>query len=100
MGKRQIISIVSLIISGILALFASLFLASGTIAENYTDKTFVAPEFFIILAIWGIGVVFFFVQQFKAHTVFFVLSLVFMWLSVPIGFRIGIYCALKAKGEI
>lgn len=91
MGKRQIISIVSLLVSGFIALSVSLFLASGTIAENYTDKTYVAPEFFIILAIWGIGVVFFVIQQFKARTSFFVLSLVFMWLSVPVGFRIGMY---------
>jgi len=61
-GKRQIISIVSLVISGIIALFASLFLASRTIAENYTDKTFVTPEFFINLSLWGISAVFFVIQ--------------------------------------
>jgi len=45
MSKRRIFSIVSLLISGIIAYIISLFFASETIAENYTDKTFVAPEF-------------------------------------------------------
>lgn len=54
MSKRKIIALVNLLISGFIALMISMFFAGGTIAENYTDETYVAPEFFIILVIWGL----------------------------------------------
>lgn len=43
MGKRKKIALINLFISGIIALFIANFIASGTIAENYTDEQFVAP---------------------------------------------------------
>ncbi|MFS0752399.1 hypothetical protein [Oceanobacillus sp. 1P07AA] len=49
--------IINLIVCGFLAFAITLFFASGTIAENYTDQTFVAPEYFFILLIWFLGVV-------------------------------------------
>ncbi|MFD1412461.1 hypothetical protein [Oceanobacillus jeddahense] len=65
MSKRQTTALVNLLITGVVAFVISLFFAQGTIAENYTDKTFVAPEFFTILVIWGIGAIFAVIQFFK-----------------------------------
>ncbi|MFD1606153.1 hypothetical protein [Oceanobacillus luteolus] len=93
MSKRKIISLVNLLISGFIALMVSLFFAGGTIAENYTNETFVAPEFFIILVIWGIGAIFVWIQFFKDLIPYFVISLIITWLSIPIGIQIGFYMA-------
>ncbi|MBT2599301.1 MULTISPECIES: hypothetical protein [Oceanobacillus] len=49
--------VINLIICGFLVIAITLFFASGTIAENYTDQTFVAPEYFFILLIWFLSVV-------------------------------------------
>jgi len=72
------------VFSGIIALFVSTFFASGTIAENYTDDTFVAPFFFFVLAIWLVGVLFLFLFPRKFHT-----SINIMWLSIPLGIVIA-----------
>ncbi|TFJ91605.1 hypothetical protein [Lentibacillus salicampi] len=96
MSRRKIIALVNLIISGFIALAVSIFFAGGAIAENYTDKTFVAPEFFIILVIWGIGALFVLIQYFKDLIPFFVISLIFTWVSIPIGFKIGMTMATSS----
>ncbi|MFG6117152.1 hypothetical protein ACGTN9_18530 [Halobacillus sp. MO56] len=52
---RKTVAIINAILTGIVVILISTFFASGGIGENYTDQTFVAPEFFAILFIWGIG---------------------------------------------
>lgn len=64
--------------SGIVAFFYVTFMASGTIAENYTEKTFVAPEFFLILVFWLIGVLFLLLRKYR-------ISVWIMWISIPLG---------------
>jgi len=70
------------VFSGIIAFLFSAFMASGTIAENYTEDTFVAPEFFLILVFWLVGVLFLVFRKFHA-------SVKIMWLSIPIGMVIA-----------
>ncbi|MBC5636275.1 hypothetical protein H8S33_05460 [Ornithinibacillus sp. BX22] len=89
MSKRKIIALVNLLISGFIALMISMFFAGGTIAENYTDETYVAPEFFIILVIWGIGAIFVLIQFYKDLIPYFIISLIITWISIPIGIKIG-----------
>ncbi|GIO26313.1 hypothetical protein [Ornithinibacillus bavariensis] len=89
MSKRKIIALGNLLISGSIALMISMFFAGGAISENYTDKTYVAPEFFIILVIWGIGAIFVLIQFFKDIIPYFVISLIITWISIPLGIIIG-----------
>ncbi|MEY8752861.1 hypothetical protein [Alkalicoccobacillus gibsonii] len=56
-GKRISIALINAVPSGLLTLLIALFFASGTIAENYTDETFVAPQFFWMIPFWAIFVV-------------------------------------------
>jgi|SRR5690625_213202 len=64
--------------SGVIAFFLLAFFASGTIGENYTDDTFVAPIFFLIIVFWLIGILF---LAFKKYRTFFRI----MWHSIPLG---------------
>ncbi|SES63772.1 hypothetical protein SAMN05216389_101188 [Oceanobacillus limi] len=89
MNKRKVIGLVNLFISGFFVYMISMFFAGGTIAENYTDETFVAPEFFWILVIWGIGALFVLFQFFKNSLAFLILSLIITWASIPIGVKVG-----------
>ncbi|GIO25274.1 hypothetical protein [Oceanobacillus sp. J11TS1] len=75
------------VFSGLIAVFLSMFLASGSIGENYTDDTFVAPIFFLIIVIWVIGVLFLAFKKF--HT-----SIKVMWLSIPLGLLISFPLAI------
>lgn len=97
MSKRKIIALVNLLISGFIALMISMFFAGGTITENYTDETYVAPEFFIILVIWGIGAIFVLIQFFKDVIPYFVISLLMTWISIPIGIKIGFSMTTQLK---
>jgi hypothetical protein len=89
MSKRKKLAIVNLLISGFFAYMITMFFAGGTIAENYTDDPIVAPEFFVILVIWAIGGLFVLVQFFKDIRLYFILSLIITWASIPIGVKIG-----------
>ncbi|WP_186365520.1 hypothetical protein [Salinicoccus cyprini] len=40
---------------GFIAVYVPFILSNGFIAENYTDKRFVAPEFFSVISFWVIG---------------------------------------------
>lgn len=71
----------------------TIFFAEGAIGENYTDKTFVAPEFFLILVIWGMGAILGFIVPFKNSQSLLYTSLIFMWGSLPVGYTIGMYLA-------
>jgi len=74
------------VLSGIIAILVATFFASGAIAENYTDDTFVAPIFFLIIVFWFVGVLFLVFRKF--HT-----SVRIMWLSIPIGMVIAFLLA-------
>ncbi|WP_010094384.1 hypothetical protein [Ornithinibacillus scapharcae] len=89
MSKRKILLLINLLVSGVIAFAISMFYAQGTIGENYTDEVYVAPEFFIVLVIWGIGALFACFQFYKDKLLFFVSSLVITWLSIPLGIFLG-----------
>lgn len=53
---KRVSRFIYFLITGILLIPLTLFFASGGIAENYYGGTqFSAPEFFWLIAIWGIG---------------------------------------------
>ncbi|WP_096273240.1 hypothetical protein [Paucisalibacillus globulus] len=89
MNKRKVIALINLVISGFAALMITLFFAEGAIGENYTDKTFVAPEFFIILVVWGISAIIASIQFFKDTLPFLFLSIFITWASIPVGIMIS-----------
>lgn len=89
MNKRKVMGIFNLVISGFAALMITLFFAGGAIGENYTDKTFVAPEFFIILGVWGISAIIASIQFFKDTLTFLFLSIFITWASIPLGILIS-----------
>lgn len=95
MSRRKVIALINLAVSGFIALMISTFFAGGTIAENYTDKTYVAPEFFVIMIIWGIGALLVVGQfLFKDKLALFLVSLLVTWASIPIGVKIGFSLAV------
>lgn len=100
MSTFQKAAMICLLISGVISLMVSIFFAEGAIAENYTDKTFVEPRFFVILVIWGFGVILFIIQLFKDHIFLFIISVFLMFGSTPIGYFIAMYWSLKATGQI
>ncbi|MCA1057675.1 hypothetical protein LCL96_01930 [Rossellomorea aquimaris] len=51
----KIYRIIHLVITGILTIPITLFFASGGLGENYTDHTFVYPQFLLVIAVWIIG---------------------------------------------
>lgn len=85
----------NIVFSGFITFFLTLFYAGGTIAENYTDKTFVAPEFLITLPIcWAIGAIaiwrFFTKYPLKNISFIMIFFINFaLWLSIPIGIQLG-----------
>ncbi|KAB8126019.1 hypothetical protein F9U64_21045 [Gracilibacillus oryzae] len=89
----------NVIICGIITLMLSFFFASGTIAENYTDQMFVAPEFFFMLLIWLVGalIIWWLFTKIKlenaSKTKFFLINLS-IWVTIPIGFRVSMTLAL------
>ena len=89
MHKRKAIALINLFVSGVIALFIANFFASGTIAENYTDQTYVAPEFFVVLVIWGIGALFVLWLFFKNSLLILFASIIITWASMPLGIKIG-----------
>jgi hypothetical protein len=53
----KIYKIIHLILTGIITVPISLFIASGGLGENYTGNAFVYPQFLLFLAVWLIGAV-------------------------------------------
>ncbi|MGR9049647.1 hypothetical protein ACQ4XT_13560 [Halobacillus faecis] len=82
--------VLNTIISGLLAILISTFFAGGTIAENYTDKTWVAPEFFVILPIWALGfLVGLLIYKSKNPGIVLFISILITWASIPLGLQWG-----------
>ncbi|MCA0147241.1 MULTISPECIES: hypothetical protein [Rossellomorea] len=59
----RIYRIIHLIITGIITIPITLFLASGGLGENYTGHTFVYPDFLSIIGVWLIGSVLSFIRK-------------------------------------
>jgi hypothetical protein len=80
----KIYRIVHLILTGIITITVSLFIASGGLGENYTENTFVYPQFLLVIAVWLIGGVLSFNKKFAKYglvvstlpTVFFIGNLI------------------------
>lgn len=96
MSAKKYISIFSALLSGLLAFIISLSFATGFIAENYFSETkIIAPEYFIILVIWGIGAIFVILHLIKDSWYFFIPATIITWTAIPVGMRIISYLALK-----
>lgn len=94
MKKLKIVFIINSIISGLIAILISTFFAGGTIAENYTDKTWVAPEFFVVIPIWVLGFILgLLVYKSKSPGMYVFLSVLITWASIPLGIQLGFYIA-------
>ncbi|MFG6117898.1 hypothetical protein [Thalassobacillus sp. B23F22_16] len=94
MKKIKAIYLINTIVSGILAILISTFFAGGTIAENYTDKTWVSPQFFVILPIWALGFLLgLLVYKSKSPGMYLFISILITWASIPFGIRLGFYLA-------
>ncbi|GGC78913.1 hypothetical protein GCM10007216_06780 [Thalassobacillus devorans] len=93
MVMKKTATIINAVISGIVVFMISTFLAGGAIGENYTDKTFVAPEFFLIAVIWGFGALLGAMHLWKNSIYLFVVAVILMWLSIPLGIRFARYFA-------
>ncbi|WP_227397010.1 hypothetical protein [Jeotgalibacillus aurantiacus] len=95
MKKIKITYVLNTIFSGLIAILISTFFAGGTIAENYTDETWVAPEFFVILPLWALGFLLgLFIFRSKKPKVFLLFSIFITWFSIPFGVQLGFNLAL------
>jgi hypothetical protein len=74
-----------LILTGIITITVSLFIASGGLGENFTGNTFVYPQFLLVIALWLIGAVLLFYKKSAVYglivsalpTLFFIGNLVY-----------------------
>ncbi|MDG5472102.1 hypothetical protein P6709_10090 [Jeotgalibacillus sp. ET6] len=90
MKKIKVAYVLNTIFSGLIAILISTFFAGGTIAENYTDETWVAPEFFVILPIWVLGFLLgLFMYKSKNPGKFLFISILITWASIPLGVQLG-----------
>jgi hypothetical protein len=53
----KVYRIIHLVITGIITIPITLFIASGGLGENFTGNAFVYPQFLLVIAVWVIGVV-------------------------------------------
>ena len=85
--KFTIYRMIHLIITGIITIPITLFIASGGLGENYTDSVFILPQFLIIILVWLIGAVLSFHSTYAKYglvvsalpPLFFIGSVVFAW---------------------
>ncbi|WP_242517684.1 hypothetical protein [Halobacillus sp. GSS1] len=90
MKKIKVAYVLNTIFSGFIAILISTFFAGGTIAENYTDKTWVAPEFFVILPIWALGCLLgLLIYRSKVPGIYLFISILITWASIPVGIHFG-----------
>ncbi|MFD2922149.1 hypothetical protein [Halobacillus naozhouensis] len=91
MREIKTIYIINTIISGCIAALIAGFFAAGTIAENYTDETWIAPEFFVVIPIWAIGALIGLLTftKFFFPKLFLFASIIVTWGAIPWGLEIG-----------
>ncbi|MCA1054235.1 hypothetical protein LCM10_04485 [Rossellomorea aquimaris] len=68
----KVYKIIHLILTGVITITISLFIASGGLGENYTGNAFVYPQFLLFIAVWLIGAVLLFNK--KVRTVGLIIS--------------------------
>ncbi|WP_139184385.1 hypothetical protein [Sediminibacillus albus] len=66
-------------------------MAGAAIGENYTERTFVAPEFFVILLLWAIGACLAGISVHKDSKIILTALLLLTWAAIPLGFRLALY---------
>ncbi|MGM0898070.1 MAG: hypothetical protein ACQEV0_09225 [Bacillota bacterium] len=59
----QLYRVVHLLITGFITIVISTFVASGGIAENYTDNPFPNPQWLLPIFVWAIGFVLSFIKK-------------------------------------
>ncbi|RKD26067.1 hypothetical protein BEP19_03475 [Ammoniphilus oxalaticus] len=81
----------NVVLCGFFTFFVSLFLAGGGIGENVTGKTYVTPQFFLILPVWTVGALFVWgycykqkLQNTSYPEIIFINIL--LWATLPVGF--------------
>ncbi|MBP2080135.1 hypothetical protein J2Z64_004447 [Oceanobacillus polygoni] len=87
---KLLLIIINIIFCGLITCSITMFLAGGAIGENYTDSLFVAPHYFLILPIWGIGVslLWLYFYKKKLKNVFFmeiILINIIPWIALFLG---------------
>ncbi|WP_226666279.1 hypothetical protein [Metabacillus litoralis] len=63
----KIYRILHLILTGIITIPITIFLAAGAIGENYTESFFVDPELLLLIVLWFIGAVISFHKRFAKY---------------------------------
>ncbi|MFS0560974.1 hypothetical protein AB1K91_09575 [Terribacillus sp. 179-K 1B1 HS] len=88
--KNRMVFLTNAVISGFIAYIIADYCAAGTIAENPTDQKYVVPV--AICFLFGlITSLKFPSEQFR------VMAIVMMWVSIPLGFAIGLEWAIWAN---
>lgn len=90
MKKIKIAYVLNTILIGLIAILISTFFAGGTIAENYTDETWVSPVFFVILPIWALGFLLgLLIFKSKNPGIYLFISILITWISILLGVQLG-----------
>ncbi|WP_163527207.1 hypothetical protein [Halobacillus ihumii] len=55
--KYKIYRIIHLVLTGMITIPITLFVASGGLGENFTGNVFVYPQFLLVIVVWTIGAV-------------------------------------------
>lgn len=59
----KIYRIIHIVLTGIITIPITIFMAAGAIGENFTDNYFVDPEFLLFISLWFVGVVLSFIKK-------------------------------------
>lgn len=91
---KSFLVIGNVIVSGIIIFFIMMFFVEGTIAENYTNERFVAPEFFLVFPVWVIGAVlvwmYFSTNKIEETSYIKILLInLLLWGTLPLGLKIA-----------
>ena len=83
---QSMLVVVNVICSGVIALLIAWFFAEGALGE----ASALTPEFFLILPVWALGVLFMWKFIFKDKAVNtsrfkIIISNLLLWLTIPIG---------------
>ncbi len=78
---------INVICSGVMALLISWFFAEGALG----DASALTPEFFLVLPVWALGVIFMWRFIFKENTSRFIkiVSNFLIWFTIPIGLMLA-----------
>ncbi|AST93701.1 MULTISPECIES: hypothetical protein [Sutcliffiella] len=82
------------IVCGLFMLLVAFFFAGGAISENYTDKTYVAPQFFLLIPVWLVAAFFvlmyFYKNKIENNSYVAIVALNFLlWAMIPVGIKLS-----------